>query len=87
MLIVDACLPLISLQNGNIRYSKPILVAETFHDDSLEIEKFEIYPFETVASITCDDGYIQLGPESRICQDSGIWTGDTNTCVLLEGYF
>ena len=42
------------------------------------------YLVDTVASFTCNFGYIQNGANSRTCQASGIWNEDTPIC---EGFY
>ena len=35
----------------------------------------------TIASFFCDTGYRKDGPDSRNCNTSGNWTGQTQTCI------
>ena len=69
------CTPL-SLENGLVDYSK-----SAFNGD---------YLTDTVASFTCNSGYVLRGPNSRTCKKSeihsgtGVWTGQTSRC---EGYY
>ena len=41
------------------------------------------YLTDTVASFSCNFGYYQNGPNSRTCQESGIWDEETPIC---EGF-
>ena len=34
-----------------------------------------------VAQYSCDESYVLEGPEQRICQDSGMWSGDEPVCT------
>ena len=36
---------------------------------------------ETVATYTCNNGYVLVGDESRTCRENGKWTGEDPTCV------
>ena len=33
-----------------------------------------------VANYTCNEGYVLMGPTSRICQSTGNWTEDAPLC-------
>ena len=33
-----------------------------------------------VAQYSCDETYVLDGPEQRICQDNGMWSGDEPVC-------
>ena len=35
-------------------------------------------------SLSCDRGFIMEGSDSRMCIDSGTWTGDTTTCTARK---
>ena len=66
MSIFIVCDPL-SLRNGQISYSQPVLVNGK-------------YPVGTTASFSCGSGYKLRGPNSRICEAPRTWTQGTPEC-------
>ena len=40
------------------------------------------YPYDTVASFSCNEGYYLSGNEEITCQTSGNWNMDTPVCNL-----
>ncbi|EDO36528.1 predicted protein, partial [Nematostella vectensis] len=40
--------------------------------------------YSSTINITCDEGYALIGPESRVCQANGTWSGSNVTC---RGWF
>ena len=69
----DTCLPL-TLAHGSVDYRAP------------EESKFyhRWYLVGTVASLSCNSGYYLRGSNSRVCQSSESWTGDT---TRREGFY
>lgn len=37
--------------------------------------------FSSTALYECDDGFVLVGDEVRVCQDSGEWTGEDPECI------
>lgn len=37
----------------------------------------------SVATYSCDSGYVLMGDEMRTCLDTGLWSGSTPTCSKL----
>ena len=72
VLLVATC-PAISRANGNIN----------FNDSTLENGA---YPVGTMASLTCNEGYFLIGPESTICKASGAWS-EYGSCSKLPFCF
>ena len=35
----------------------------------------------SVATYTCNDGYVLVGDSTRICQTTGTWSGEDPHCV------
>ena len=67
MFLLERCPPL-SLGNGGVTYNK------LKGDDGK-------YPRNTVATLTCNSGFIKKsGSSSRTCQLSGNWNGTTTSC-------
>ena len=63
------CLPLSTIDNGNITYTTPL--AE------------EGYVFDTLAELNCNSGYkpSASSPKARRCERLGNWSGEIQTCV------
>ena len=36
--------------------------------------------YQSMASYTCNEGYLLMGDEVRACQSSGLWSGQQPTC-------
>ena len=64
---VPSCEALQDLANGDISYNES------------NVESVR-YPVSTMATFTCDYGYILNGSDSSICQDSLNWDQQTPTC-------
>lgn len=37
--------------------------------------------FGSTATYECDSGFVLVGDEERMCQDSGEWSGDEPLCI------
>ena len=57
----------LTLENGNVTYNTSLV------DNG--------YLATTTASFSCHVGYTVSGPLSRMCQESGDWTGTNPRCV------
>ena len=64
------CSPLSTIENGNITYTTNVFE--------------EGYTVDTLSKLHCDLGYkpSASSPESRRCQRSGEWDGQTQTCTV-----
>ena len=64
------CLPLDTIDNGTITYTTNLTE--------------EGYIVDTLAELHCDPGYkpSASSSESRRCERSGDWNGQTQTCIL-----
>ncbi|XP_048587546.1 sushi, von Willebrand factor type A, EGF and pentraxin domain-containing protein 1 isoform X2 [Nematostella vectensis] len=40
--------------------------------------------YSSTINITCDEGYALIGPESRVCQANGTWSGSNVTCRVID---
>ena len=63
--IVSTCLDLTSLGNGGISYSPSSTPRRQ----------------GTVATHTCNTGYVLSGGSSRTCQSNRLWSGSLITCL------
>ena len=45
-------------------------------------------PFRQTATYSCDTGYNLVGDSTRICHDTGVWSGSEPTCqgMLFLGF-
>ena len=41
----------------------------------------------SVATYTCDDGFLLSGSDERECQDNGMWSGPEPLCNIVERMF
>ena len=63
--------PSLSLENGEAAYNTPALNGG--------------YPFNTQASISCNQYFQREGHSSVTCQNSGNWSEETPTCNASNG--
>ncbi len=59
------CPLLLPILNGTIKYSSNLIAG---------------FNVETVVTHSCDDGFLLVGSEIRVCLDTGRWSGLTPVC-------
>ena len=42
--------------------------------------------FSSIATYTCDDGFVLTGTSTRTCRDDGTWSDESPTCGESEWY-
>jgi len=65
MLTVDFCSSLEAPENGAVAYSPA---------------GGPLYDVDTVATFTCNMGYMVTGDATRVCTSGTVWSGSSPTC-------
>ena len=66
----------------------PALSLENGRTDYTAVSAGGMYPTDTTAFLYCNyPDYSRVGSSSRTCQQSGIWTGQTTTCIQGKNFY